>query len=98
MKCGLYNVVTTLIIGASTLVSCYSVMLINTAKTSKENKSAAKTVIAYYDPAIGTDAIETFVNEYKRRCSQYQATLPLVQSEQSPVCCLLRHGMGSACA
>ena len=63
MKCGQYNVVATLIIGALTLVSCYSVMPIDTAKTSKENKSAAKTVIAYYDPAIGTDAIEAFIKK-----------------------------------
>ena len=63
MKCGLYNVVATLIIGALTLVSCYSVMPINNAKTSKESKSAAKTVIVYYDPAIGTDDIEAFVKK-----------------------------------
>ena len=60
MKCGLYNVAATLIVGALTLVSCYSVMPINNAKSPTESKSAAKTVIAYYDPAIGTDAIEAF--------------------------------------
>ena len=38
-------------------------MPINNAKTSKESKSAAKTVIAYYDPAIGTDAIEAFITK-----------------------------------
>ena len=53
----------TLIIGALTLVSCYSVMPINNVQTSKESKSAAKRVIAYYDPAIGTDAIEAFVKK-----------------------------------
>ena len=63
MRYRVYNVVATLIIGASTLVSCYSVMPINNAKTSKESKSAAKTVIVYYDPAIGTDAIEAFVKK-----------------------------------
>ncbi len=45
------------------MTSCYSVMPINTAKTSKENKSTAKTVIAYYDPTIGTDAIEAFIKK-----------------------------------
>ena len=63
MRYRVYNVVATLIIGALTLVSCYSVMPINNAKTSKESKSAAKTVIVYYDPAIGTDAIEAFVKK-----------------------------------
>ena len=63
MKCGLYNVVATLIIVASTLTSCYSAMPINNTKTSKESKSAAKTVIVYYDPAIGTDDIEAFVKK-----------------------------------
>ncbi len=53
----------TLIIGTLTLVSCYSVMPINNAKASKESKSTSKTVIAYYDPAIGTDAIETFIKK-----------------------------------
>ncbi len=63
MKCGLYNVVATLIIGTLTLASCYSVMPINSAKTSKDSKSTSKTVIAYYDPTIGTDAIETFIKK-----------------------------------
>ena len=61
MRYRVYNVVATLIIGALTLVSCYSVMPINNVQTSKESKSAAKRVIAYYDPAIGTDAIEAFI-------------------------------------
>ena len=63
MRYRVYNVVATLIIGALTLVSCYSVMPINNVQTSKESKSAAKTVIAYYDPAIGTDAIEAFIKK-----------------------------------
>ena len=63
MRYRVYNVVATLIIGALTLTSCYSVMPINNAKTSKESKSAAKTVIVYYDPAIGTDDIEAFVKK-----------------------------------
>ena len=63
MRYRVYNVVATLIIGALTLTSCYSVMPINNAKTSKESKSAAKTVIVYYDPAIGTDAIEAFIKK-----------------------------------
>lgn len=60
---GVYKVATTLILGTMTLASCYPVMPINDTKTSKENKSAAKTVIAYYDPAIGTDAIEEFIKK-----------------------------------
>ena len=63
MRYRVYNVVATLIIGALTLTSCYSVMPINNAQTSKESKSAAKTVIVYYDPAIGTDDIEAFVKK-----------------------------------
>ena len=63
MKYGLYNVVETLIIGALTLASCYSAVPINNAKDLRESKSAAKTVIAYYDPSIGTDAIEAFINK-----------------------------------
>ena len=63
MRYRVYIVVATLIIGALTLVSCYSVMPINNVQTSKESKSAAKTVIVYYDPAIGTDAIEAFVKK-----------------------------------
>ena len=63
MRYRVYIVVATLIIGALTLVSCYSAMPINNAKTTKEIKSAAKTVIAYYDPAIGTDAIEAFITK-----------------------------------
>ena len=63
MRYRVYNVVATLIIGASTLVSCYSVMPINTDKTSKGNKSTAKTVIAFYDPTIGTDDIEAFIKK-----------------------------------
>ena len=63
MRYRVYIVVATLIIGALTLVSCYSAMPINNAKTTKESKSAAKTVIAYYDPAIGTDAIEAFIKK-----------------------------------
>ena len=38
-------------------------MPINNAKALKESNSAAKTVIAYYDPAIGTDAIEAFIKK-----------------------------------
>ena len=63
MRYRVYIVVATLIIGALTLVSCYSVMPINNVQTSKESKSTAKTVIAYYDPAIGTDAIEAFIKK-----------------------------------
>ena len=63
MRYRVYNVVATLIIGALTLTSCYAVMPINNAQTSKESKSTAKTVIAYYDPAIGTDDIEAFVKK-----------------------------------
>ena len=63
MRYRVYIVVATLIIGALTLVSCYSVMPINNVQTSKESKSAAKTVIVYYDPAIGTDAIEAFIKK-----------------------------------
>ena len=63
MRYRVYNVVATLIIGALTLVSCYSAMPINNAKTTKESKSAAKTVIAYYDPAIGTDAVDAFIKK-----------------------------------
>ena len=61
MKYRAYNVVAAFFIGALTLASCYSVMPINNAKTS--NNSAAKAVIAYYDPAIGTDAIEAFIKK-----------------------------------
>ena len=50
-------------LGVVALSSCYSVMPINDAKTAKENKSAVKTVIVYYDPAIGTDAIDTFIKK-----------------------------------
>ena len=60
---GAYRVTTTLLPGALVFASCYSAMPINNAKTSKENKSAAKTVIAYYDPAIGTDFIEAFISK-----------------------------------
>lgn len=63
MRYRVYNVVATLIIGALSLSSCYSVMPINNTKNSKEGKSEAKTVIVYYDPAIGTDAIETFIQK-----------------------------------
>ena len=38
-------------------------MPINNAKALKDSKSAAKTVIAYYDPAIGTNAIEAFIKK-----------------------------------
>ena len=63
MRYKVYNVVATLIIGALTLASCYSVMPINNAKNSKGDKSAVKTVIVYYDPAIGTDAIDAFIKK-----------------------------------
>ncbi len=39
MKYGVSNLVATLIIGALTLVSCYSAMPINNAKSQKESKS-----------------------------------------------------------
>ena len=57
------NLVAALLLAALTLASCYSAMPINNAKALKESKSAAKTVIAYYDPAIGTDAIEAFITK-----------------------------------
>ena len=63
MRHRVYNVVAALIFGTLTLLSCYSVMPINGAKTSKGDKSAVKTVIVYYDPAIGTDAIEAFIQK-----------------------------------
>ncbi len=63
MKYRIYNVAATLILGALSLVSCYSAMPINEAKTSKENTSVTKTVIVYYDQAIGTDAIEAFIKK-----------------------------------
>ena len=54
---------TTLLPGALAFASCYSAMPINNAKALKDSKSAAKTVIAYYDPAIGTNAIEAFIKK-----------------------------------
>ena len=58
-----HNMVAALILGALTLTSCYSVMPINNTKNSKENNRAAKTVIVYYDPVIGTEAIEAFIKK-----------------------------------
>lgn len=63
MRHRVYNVVAALIMGALSLSSCYSVMPINNTQNSKGDKSAAKTVIGYYDPAIGTDAIEAFIKK-----------------------------------
>ena len=60
---GAHKVATTLLPGALAFASCYSAMPINNAKALKDSKSAAKTVIAYYDPAIGTNAIEAFIKK-----------------------------------
>ena len=38
-------------------------MPINGTKALKEDKSTAKTVIVYYDPAVGTEAIEAFIKK-----------------------------------
>ena len=63
MKYRVSNLVAALLLAALTLASCYSAMPSNNAKALKESKSSAKTVIAYYDPAIGTDAIEAFIKK-----------------------------------
>ena len=63
MKYGVSKIAASLIIGASVLASCYSAMPISNVKTSKESESTSKTVIVCYDPAIGTDAIESFIKK-----------------------------------
>ncbi len=45
------------------LSSCYSVMPIFNASTETADKADGKTVIAYYDASIGTDAIEQFIKK-----------------------------------
>ena len=46
-----------------TLSPCYSAMPISNARTEKADKADCKTVIVYYDAAIGTDAIEQFIKK-----------------------------------
>ena len=46
-----------------TFSSCYSVMPISNARTEMANKTDCKTVIVYYDPSIGTEAIEKFIKK-----------------------------------
>ncbi len=55
---------TLLMLGALALSSCYSVMPISDAKAEAESKTSGKTVIVYYDPAVGADAIERFIKKH----------------------------------
>ena len=52
-----------LLLGATALSSCYSVMPISNVQTATESKANGKTVIVYYDSSIGTDAIEKFIKK-----------------------------------
>ena len=52
-----------LLLGATALSSCYSVMPIPNVQTATESKANGKTVIVYYDSSIGTDAIEKFIKK-----------------------------------
>ena len=52
-----------LALAALALSSCYSVMPISAPKVEAASEASDKTVIVYYDSAVGTAAIEKFISK-----------------------------------
>ncbi len=52
-----------LVWAALALSSCYSVMPISAPKAEAASETSGKTVIVYYDSAVGTAAIEKFISK-----------------------------------